>query len=238
MRMERFGRLQARLTGGTDGRGGGHGPLVVLLHGFGAPGDDLVGLTPMLDAPAGTRFLFPVGPLPLQMGYAESRAWWMIDLEKLQRDRAAGRPRDLSEEIPKGLVEARGEVVALLEDATRRLGADPSRTIIGGFSQGAMLACDVAWRMERPFAGLVVLSGTLLARREWAPLLPKRKGLPVLQSHGSDDPLLPFAQAEALRTLLSQAGLLVDWVGFRGGHEIPPVVLTRLGGFLRSVLGR
>jgi phospholipase/carboxylesterase len=210
--------------------------VVILLHGFGAPGDDLVALWQTLDAPHGTRFVFPVGPLSLQMGNGESRAWWMIDLEKLQRDRAAGRPRDASHEIPKGLAEARGELLALLEDATRRLGADPRRTVLGGFSQGAMLACDVALRTDRPFAGLVLLSGTLLAKHEWAPLMPKRKGLRVLQSHGHEDPLLPFAQAEHLRDLLVQAGLLVDWVGFRGGHEIPPMVLTRLGPFLRQTL--
>jgi phospholipase/carboxylesterase len=237
MRQDRLGRLHVRLTGGTDGRGGGNGPVVILLHGFGAPGDDLVALWQTLDAPPDTRFVFPVGPLSLQMGDGESRAWWMIDLEKLQRDRAAGRSRDLSHEVPKGLVEARGEVLALLEDVNRRLGADPRRTVLGGFSQGAMLACDVTLRTDRPFAGLVLLSGTLLVKHEWAPLMPKRRGLRVLQSHGSDDPLLPFAQAEQLRDLLSQAGLAVDWIGFRGGHEIPPVVLARLGAFLRQTLG-
>lgn len=237
MRQERLGRLQVRLTGGIDGRGGGNGPVVILLHGFGAPGDDLVGLPQALEAPHGTRFVFPVGPLSLQMGFGESRAWWIIDLEKLQRDRAAGRPRDLSHEIPKGLAEARGELLTLLEDAARRLGADPRQTVLGGFSQGAMLACDVTLRTDRPFAGLVLLSGTLVTKNEWAPLMPKRKGLRVLQSHGSEDPLLPFSQAEQLRDLLTHAGLLVDWISFRGGHEIPPLVLARLGAFLRQTLG-
>ena len=44
MRIAQFGGLTVRLTGGTDGKGGGNGPIVVLLHGFGAPGDDLVPL--------------------------------------------------------------------------------------------------------------------------------------------------------------------------------------------------
>ena len=59
MRVDKLGGLTVRLTGGVDGKGGGAGPLVVLLHGFGAPGDDLVALSEYLDAPAGTRFLFP-----------------------------------------------------------------------------------------------------------------------------------------------------------------------------------
>jgi phospholipase/carboxylesterase len=124
-------------------------------------------------------------------------------------------------------------VLALLDEAERRLGANPQATVLGGFSQGAMLACDAALRSDRPLAGLVLLSGTLLAQDEWVPLMPKRRGLPVLQSHGQADPLLPFFLAEQLRDLLSRAGLAVQWVSFRGGHEIPPSVLDRLGSFLR-----
>lgn len=238
MRLERWGGLQVRLTGGTDGKGGGNGPVVILLHGFGAPGDDLVPLWPALGAPPGTRFVFPQGPLALHMGFGESRAWWMLDLDRLARDRAAGRPRDASREVPQGLTEAREQIVALLGELERRLGADPKKTVLGGFSQGAMLSCDVALRTDRPFAGLVLLSGTLLARDEWVPLMPKRKGLRVLQSHGNADPLLPYFLAEQLRDHLTQAGLAVEWVGFRGAHEIPDIVLAKLGAFLRETLAR
>lgn len=236
MRQERFGGLQVRIVGGSDGRGGGDGPVVVLLHGFGAPGDDLVSLWQVLDAPRGTRFVFPEGPLSLSLGFGESRAWWMIDMERLNRDIASGRLRDLSRDVPKGLAEARQRLIALLDDVERRLGANPKKTILGGFSQGAMLSCDVALRTARPLAALVLMSGTLLAKEEWVPLMPKRKGLRVLQSHGSADPLLPFSLAEQLRELLSQAGLAVEWVSFRGGHEIPELVMTRLGAFIRQVV--
>jgi predicted esterase len=52
----------------------------VLLHGFGAPGDDLLPLAEALDLPV--RFVFPAAPLELGMGgfYGDSRAWWMLDL--------------------------------------------------------------------------------------------------------------------------------------------------------------
>jgi len=236
MRQERFGGLQVRIVGGSDGKGGGDGPVVILLHGFGAPGDDLVSLWQVLDAPRGTRFVFPEGPLSLSLGFGESRAWWMIDMERLNRDIAAGRLRDLSRDVPKGLAEARQRLIALLDDVERRLGANPNTTILGGFSQGAMLSCDVALRTERPLAALVLMSSTLLAKEEWVPLMPKRKGLRVLQSHGSADPLLPFSLAEQLRELLSQAGLAVEWVSFRGGHEIPEIVVKRLGAFIRQVV--
>jgi phospholipase/carboxylesterase len=236
MKVEQLGGLKVRLTGGTDGRGGGNGPVVVLLHGWGAPGDDLVPLGQEIDAPRGTRYVFPEAPLSMQMGFGDSRGWWMLDLEQRQRELAAGRARDLSRKVPEGLAEARAKVVALLDNLERRLAA--KQIVLGGFSQGAMLACDVALRTGRPLTGLVMLSGTLLAADEWTPLMPKRKGLRVFQSHGSMDQLLPSFMAEQLRDLLVQAGLSVEWVGFRGGHEIPSVVLDRLGAFLRAVLVR
>ncbi len=236
MKREQLGGLMTHLAGGTDGRGGGDGPIVVLLHGWGAPGDDLVPLGQEIDAPRGTRYVFPEAPLSLQMGFGDSRGWWMLDIEKRQREIAAGRARDLSRKVPEGLAEARTKVIALLDELERRAGA--RQIVLGGFSQGAMLACDVALHTNRPLAGLVMLSGTLLAADEWTPLMPKRKGLKVFQSHGSMDQLLPSFMAEQLRDLLNQAGLSVEWVGFRGGHEIPGLVLEKLGGFLQAILAR
>lgn len=113
-----------------------------------------------------------------------------------------------------------------------RYWADPARTVLGGFSQGAMLSCDALLHSTQPYAGLVQLSSTLVARQEWAPLLTKRKGLPLFQSHGTHDPILPFSMAERLRDECVQAGVMVEWQPFRGGHEIPEPVLRKLGSFL------
>lgn len=236
LRKERLAGVTIRLTGGTDGKGGGDGPLVILLHGFGAPGDDLVSLAGAIDPPAGTRFLFPEGPLSLNFGFGDARAWWIIDMNKIAQDRAAGRFRDPRMEVPKGLAPAREQVLALLDEVERRLDVDPGWTVIGGFSQGAMLACDVVLRTRRPFAGLVMLSGTLLCRHEWEPLMPARRGLSVFQSHGTHDDLLAHRFAEELRDSLIDAGLSVEWTSFRGGHEIPEPVVRRAGSYLRKVL--
>jgi phospholipase/carboxylesterase len=100
-----------------------------------------------------------------------------------------------------------------------------------------MLACDTALHSTRPLAGLVLLSGTLVAESEWTPRLSARRGLPVFQSHGAQDPLLPFFAAERLRDLLSSAELAVEWVPFSGGHEIPFGVLRALSAFLGRTLG-
>lgn len=237
MRTETLGGLSARISGGTDGRGGGDGPVVVLLHGFGAPGEDLVPLGPALGLPRDVRFVFPAAPLSLDAhGMFGGRAWWMIDMERLQLAIMSGRARDLTRDLPPGLPAAREQVHSLLDDVERRLGAAPEQTVLGGFSQGAMLSCDVALRSDRPLGGVVLLSGTLLCEAEWRPLMAARRGLRVFQSHGVLDPLLPFDLAEQLRDALVAAGVELDWVAFRGGHEIPPAVLMRLQGFLRGLV--
>ncbi len=239
MKTVTLGRLEATLTGGTDREGGGDGPVVVLLHGFGAPGTDLVGLWRVLDVPREVRFVFPKAPIVLggMPGGLDSRAWWNLDLEGVQRALARGEPRDLSGGLPDGLAEAHDLVVELLDALAEHHGAAPERTVLGGFSQGAMLSTDVVLRRARPFAGLVVLSGTLLARETWTPLMADRAGLPVFVSHGRTDPLLPFAGAEALHGLFTAAELASEFHAFSGQHEIPGGVLDSLGGFLRRVLG-
>lgn len=207
---------------------------MVLLHGFGAPATDLVGLWRVADVPSNVRWAFPAAPLSLgPMGFGmDARAWWMIDVMALERAIAEGRQRDLSRDTPDGLVEARQQIIETLDALEAEL--SPSQTILGGFSQGAMLSLDVALHSERELAGLVHWSGTLLSEDEWSARMPERKGLKVLQSHGAADPLLPFAAAERLRDLMTEAGLEVDFVPFRGGHEIPPAVLERFSAFVRT----
>ena len=99
-----------------------------------------------------------------------------------------------------------------------------------------MLTCDIVMRTSFPVAGLIQLSGSLLAKQDWRPALGKRAGLRVFQSHGTQDPILPYVMAERLRDELVKAGLSVEWQSFRGGHEIPQSVIKRLGEFLVQVL--
>lgn len=236
MREQQWAGLRTRITGGTDNKGGGNGPVVILLHGFGAPGDDLVPLSDVLLVPAGTRFVFPEGPLSLSFGPRDARAWWLIDMARIQADRAAGRVRDLSQDLPKGLALAREKMLLFLKEVEQKFGADPRKTILGGFSQGAMLSCDAVLHTDRPYAGLVQLSGNLLAQPVWSLLMPKRKGLPVFQSHGMEDEILPYGGGEGLRDTLIHAGLSVEWHSFSGGHEIPRPVLQRLGPFITKAV--
>jgi phospholipase/carboxylesterase len=203
------------------------------MHGFGASGDDLV--PSAREIPARARFVFPEAPVSLPREFGGGKAWWHIDILRLQMAfLGAGQTRDLTREVPEGLAPARQRVLQMLSDMRESLALGTTPIYLGGFSQGAMLACDVALRSEEPLAGLILMSGTLLCEDEWLPLMSKRAGLRVVMSHGRQDPLLPFGVAERMRDELTNAGLPVKWVAFDGGHGITPGVLDAVGAMIKG----
>jgi phospholipase/carboxylesterase len=210
---------------------------VLLSHGFGAPGEDLVGLAAELTHAAPVlapkvRWVFPVAPLSLaELGMPTGRAWWHLDMERLVMGRDW---KTYSEEVPEGLPKARRMYLALLDALQAQTKLPISRTVLGGFSQGAMLSTDVALRLEEAPLGLVILSGALVSRAAWAERAPKRAGLPVFQSHGRQDPILPFEVAEQLRALLEEAKLDVRFESFHGPHTIVHPVLESLAAWLSA----
>jgi phospholipase/carboxylesterase len=230
MREERFAGIAVRLAGGEDRQGGGDGPLVVLMHGFGAPGTDLVGLWRVLDVPANMRFAFPEAPHEIP-GMFGARAWWMVDFARAEQAMAQG-PRSYATEIPPGMEDATDRVVQMIEAMQEELGVPSERLIVGGFSQGSMAACNSVFARDVTPGGLVILSGTPVNLRAWKVGMASKPGVPVFQSHGLHDPLLSFQAAEQLRDEMRESGLSTEWAPFRGGHEIPMQVLEGLGRFL------
>jgi phospholipase/carboxylesterase len=231
MRKVRLGELGAYVTGGVDGEGGGDGPVVVLMHGFGAPGFDLVDLAQYVPAPAALRWVFPEAPLSLEGG--PGRAWWMIDNELFER-RMRGERVDRTEEVPPRLPAARAELSSLLDAIEHELGAPRAEQLLGGFSQGSMLAIDQALHARERPRGLILLSSTLIAASEWTPRADAVRDLPILQTHGRADSILPFEDAERLRRVLEDGGAKLTFVPFQGGHELPPVALRALAEFLKA----
>lgn len=222
--------LTTRIVGPADAR-----TTVVLLHGFGAPGDDLVALAQFLGPRVGNaRFVFPAAPLELGGLYGDSRAWWLLDLAKLEMELRGGAIRDRRGEIPEGLAEAREQLTQLLDELQARLSIADEALVLGGFSQGAMLSLDVALHRGKPVAGLVLMSGTLIAEEAWAPRFAQVKDVPIVMSHGKHDMLLPYSIAEVLRDRLAAAGAKVDFHPFLGGHEIPAPVLAAIGDWLKA----
>ena len=217
---------------------------VVLCHGFGAPGDDLVPLHGELvhlqPSLADVRFYFPAAPLSLGgFGLGDARAWWMIDMNTVMKLQL-GDPealRDYRRIEPEGMAMARARLLQLVSEVRQETGLPASKLLLGGFSQGAMLTTDVTLRLPEATAGLLVLSGTLLIEDEWKTLAAQRRGLPVFQGHGRQDPLLAFRTAEWLRDLLTQQGLDVTFHPFDGGHTIDLAELTQAAAFLARRLG-
>ena len=236
MIRRRLGDLDCVIAGGADGQGGGDGPTVILMHGFGAGGDDLVDLANYVEVPPGTRWVFPAGPLELGGLYGDSRAWWMIDLARLEPELAAGRAIDRADEVPDGLPAARAAVLGLLDALARDYGRTDALTVLGGFSQGAMLTVDVALHAPGKLAGLALMSGTLLAESVWQPRAAALAGVTIFQSHGTKDGLLAYRGAERLRDFLLAAGAEVGFMPFPGGHELPPPVLEGLAELLARTL--
>jgi phospholipase/carboxylesterase len=242
MDVTNMGALRVYARGGGDRQGGGNGPAILLCHGFGAPGNDLVSLSRVVDAGRDVRWFFPEAPLEVSVGPGMfGRAWWDIGMDQLMMHLMRG---DIDaamkrlDVIPEGLESAKQALQGVLDVLEKEHGVTQDRLIIGGFSQGAMLATEMFVSSSKPFAGLVVLSGTRLGGDHWTANLERHgANLHALVTHGRRDPLLPFGRAEALRDMMKHAGANVTWVPHGGAHEIPAVCLDALAVFCRARFG-
>lgn len=216
--------------------------VVILCHGFGAPGTDLVGLGEELmrcqpQLMETTRFMFPEAPLSLdELGFYGGRAWWPLDVAKLNAAIEKGEFRDQRKHNPPELTAARQLLTGLVQEVRGQTGLPASRIVLGGFSQGSMLATDVALRLDDAPGALCVWSGTLLCEEEWRELAAKRGPLKILQSHGKIDPILPFEAATWLRDLFLESGFDVDFIEFDNVHTIPREAVTSFAELLVSLL--
>lgn len=180
-----------------------------------------------------TQFFFPEAPLSLaEAGMPGGRAWWMLDVERLNALLASGGLRDLRNDQPPELPAAREQLTTLIDQIRQETGLPMSRIVMGGFSQGSMLSVDVALRLPEPPALLAVFSGSLMSENFWRELASKRGPLQVLQSHGRQDMILPFQGGEWLRDLFEESGFDVEFIEFDGPHTIPPQALTRFAELL------
>lgn len=212
---------------------GGNGPpTLVLLHGYGSSAERWAPFTQTIRWPSSGRFVFPRGPemtVPPD-GPVDGRAWWRLDLAS-HVPPGQSIP-DFSGTRPSGLNIAATLVERLLRDrGTVRRGA----VVLGGYSQGAMVASEVAFRSKVALSALVILSGTLVDEPSWETHFRLRQGLPVFLAHGRRDTVLSFEVAERFRQKLEAAGIQVTWCPFEGGHEIPATVVVALNDFIERL---
>lgn len=201
-------------NGGLDVVVRGRGEhAVVLMHGYGARGDDLVPLGERLAARVDARFVMPAAPFVRPHG-SQGRMWFERDGPRaLQQAAVSARAID-------GVV-----------DTLRREGA--SRIVLAGFSQGAMMSLERGLRAETRPAALVLFSGAAPQElgEDWSSL----DGMPIFISHGRSDDILPFERGRDIARRAEAAGAQVVFVPFDGGHTIPSQVVERAGLFLEAV---
>lgn len=185
---------------------------VILLHGLGADGHDLEGLVPHLQCAGADqwRFLFPNAPVrPVTInGGMEMRAWYDIDpdggLDSGQTDIAA----------------SRNAIRALLAAQVER-GMDSKRIVLGGFSQGGVIALETMLTHDQRLAGLACLSTYLHDHAGAAGRCGMANlELPIFMAHGLMDPMIPVQRAVTARATLQELGFAVQWQEYPMGHEI------------------
>ncbi|MCB1142667.1 MAG: alpha/beta fold hydrolase [Leptospiraceae bacterium] len=207
---------------------------IVLIHGFGANAEDLYPLSDYFRLSDPVNWFFPQAPILLGGMYGtDARAWFPLGVGDRIRD--AVHTDDWSEILdytPDGLLDAR----KVLNDFLDSLDIPYEDIVLGGFSQGAMLALDIFLsRKDKPL-GLVLYSGTILHENYWKEAALEKSGYRFYQSHGTMDPLLPFRAAERLNGFLNESGMMGDLEVFTGGHEIPMSVLKSSNLYLDSCL--
>jgi phospholipase/carboxylesterase len=221
----------ARLA--TIDEGPAWAPTLVLLHGYRSSAAEWVQFEPALGVGSVCRFVFPQGPALVagHAGEAHGHAWWRMALASYV---PPGRTLpDLSRARPSGLVKA-AEAVERLTSELRSTAPPRAALVLGGFSQGAMVAGQVAFTSDAPLAAVVLLSVTPVDEVTWRRGFARRRGTPIFMAHGRADRSLSFTAARRLRDEMRAAGLDVTWFPFEGGHEIPSVVIEAMNRFLAA----
>ena len=181
--------------------------LLLLHHGRGADDFDLLPLGDALDPERRLHVVTPRAPLQLQgmPGYH----WYVVP--------RVGFPD------PETFFAAQRDLAAFHDELWARTGLGPERTVLGGFSMGAVMSYATGLDGGRPRpAGILAFSGFVPVVEGWEPDLAGRAGLPVFIAHGRNDPVIEVGFGEQARDLLEQGGLAVEYHEHAGGHGIDP----------------
>ena len=198
--------------------------LVVLLHGYGANGEDLIALGhEWRGALPRAAFAAPNAPEALPMADMGGLQWFPLTM------------RDPSE-YWRGANAAGPLLAAFLEAELQRRRLPPGRLALVGFSQGTMMALQVGLRLSPPPAAIVGYSGMLAGPEHLAPASSQPA---VLLVHGEQDDVIPVEALDLAREALASHGYVVEWHRRPGlGHGIDATGLRLGGRFLADALRR
>ena len=218
--------LDGPRTGPAQAQDGRAKELVILLHGLGADGNDLISLAPLFaQVLPEAAFVSPNAPFPCDMappGASMGRQWFSFQ----DRDPAAV------------LVGARAAAIhldAFIDAELERNGLPDERLVLLGFSQGTMIALHTAIRRAHPCAAVIGYSGALVGPELLAQEVRSRP--PVLLVHGDADEIVPFQSMAAAEQALRGAGFLVHGEARPGlGHGIDEAGLKLGAAMLRQSL--
>ena len=210
-------------------RSGAAKQLVVILHGYGADGNDLIALGEQwAQILPDAAFVAPNAHEPCE--HMPSGRQWFRLTDRNPHERWSG------------ACSAAPVINGFIDEELKRLGLPETKVALVGFSQGAMMALHVGLRRQRAPAGVLAYSGVLVGPEKLADDLAARpKGEPappIFLIHGSADEVVPaealFVSAEAL----SEAGLSCQWRLAHGlGHSIDGAGLAKGAMFLASCFG-
>jgi phospholipase/carboxylesterase len=192
---------------------------LVLLHGRGADEYDLFPLLDMLDPDRRLTAITPRGPLSLPPGGAH---WYRV--------------REIGYPDPETFLPTFAAVSSWLDRLPDLTGAPLERTVIGGFSQGAVMSYALSLAAGRPSpAAIIALSG-FVPTVDGFPLDLDRPGLPVAIGHGTLDPVIGVEWGRDARDRLEAAELAVQYRESPIGHTIEPRFLAELPSFVAAAL--
>jgi phospholipase/carboxylesterase len=195
--------------------------MLVLHHGRGTDELDLLPLADALDPGRGLQVVSVRAPLSLpgSPGYH----WYWV--------RRVGHPDAAT------FWSSFEELGSLHDELWQRYGIEPSRTLLGGFSMGAVMSYSLGLAAARPSpAGILAFSGFLPTVKDWEPELRTRRQLRVFIAHGRYDPTISVEFARGARRTLEAAGFPVSYHEFEGAHAIDPAHLPAASSWVQETL--
>ncbi len=191
---------------------------LILNHGRGADENDLHGLLDALDPER--RLLGVTTGAPLTDVPPGGRHWYLVP--------RVGYPD------PVTFAGSYAALTSFCDQLLAERGLDWERTVIGGFSMGAVMSYAVGLGLGRPSPkAILAFSGFIPTVDGWAAELDGREGLPVLIHHGANDPVISVEFARQAAERLTAAGLAVDYHETDAGHWLPPEVIPRAAALVR-----